>query len=70
MTNKPHPTLTVRFYRSGKTGDWYWQMKRRGRQVVADSAEGYKRHVDCVRAFNNLVQTFVQGLFVVEDEKK
>lgn len=41
--------MPLRFYRSPKTRAYHWRVTApsRGRRVLADSGEGYKREIDC-----------------------
>lgn len=62
---------TVRFYRGLKDFEWRWQLIASNGRIVADSGEGYKRRVDCVRQFNLMKDVCILNLIseVVEAVK-
>lgn len=42
--------MKLEVYRDAK-GEWRWRLRHRNGNVMADSAEGYKRRSRCVNAF-------------------
>lgn len=40
---------TLRFFRSRSSNDWRWTLIASNGRKVANSGEGYRRHIDCQR---------------------
>jgi uncharacterized protein YegP (UPF0339 family) len=49
----PSKTYKVSFYKDVK-GEFRWNVAHRNTNIVADSGEGYKNHIDCRNSFANL----------------
>lgn len=59
----------VQFYRGGGIKRrWYWRIRHRNGRIVADSGQGYRRRIDCVRAFTNLQIGLQSYLYKIENE--
>lgn len=39
---------------TGKNGDFFWRLREQNRDIVADSAEGYRRRIDAAREFDTI----------------
>lgn len=46
---------TVEFYRD-KSSEWRWRATHQNGNIIADSAESYKRRNDCKTAFWNMAE--------------
>lgn len=65
MENKAKSASTkFEVYRDA-IGEYRWTASARNGRVIADSAESYKRKVECIRAVRRLVEGIVLGGFVV-----
>jgi uncharacterized protein YegP (UPF0339 family) len=60
-------THTVTFYKS--KGECRWRITARNGKIICVASEGYKRRIDCHRAYIRLVDA-IQGMTLkVEGEK-
>jgi uncharacterized protein YegP (UPF0339 family) len=47
---------------------WRWQVTAKNKRVLANSAEGYKRRIDCVRALQSVRLLLNNHLAQVEEQ--
>lgn len=54
------PEYKAEFFRD-RRNQWRWRLRHRNGRITADSAEGYKRRVDCVRQFERIEHALAGG---------
>ena len=56
----------VEVYRD-KGGKWRWRARARNGHIVADSAEGYSRRVDCLRGLKSQAACVSEGRIEIKE---
>jgi uncharacterized protein YegP (UPF0339 family) len=56
-------THTAEFYRS--KGQWRWRIRARNGKIIGAASEGYKRRIDCSRAFYRMYAAMQTGTLKV-----